>query len=151
MLPVEWLELLKWLLPSGCFVTLCGYILRRRVNQAQRKKEVESIYKAMYEETKKSMLDLMEEIKQLKEEQTKRDEENRKLYRAISRLERAVSLVSTCRHYDDCPVRDELYRQKSNDKQRIVRQPKDKRTTTTGPDRDTAIKDDPVDAPGNPA
>lgn len=146
---MEWLELLKWLLPSGCIVTLCGYILRRRVNQAQRKKEVESIYKTMYEETKKSMLDLMKEIKQLKEEQTKRDEENRKLYRAISRLERAVSLVSTCEHYDDCPVKHELYRQKSNDKQCIVRQPKDKRTTTTGADRDTAVKGDPVDAPGN--
>lgn len=148
---MEWLELLKWLLPSGCFVTLCGYILRHRVNQAQRRKEVESIYKTMYEETKKSMLDLMEEIRQLKDEQTKRDEENRKLYRAISRLERAVSLVSTCRHYDDCPVKHELYRQKNNDKQRIVRQPKDKRTTATGPDRDTAIKDDPVDTSGNPA
>lgn len=151
MLPVEWLELLKWLLPSGCIVTLCGYILRRRVNQAQRRREVESIYKTMYEETKKSMLDLMKEIKQLKEEQTKRDEENRKLYRAISRLERAVSLVSTCQHYDDCPVKHELYRQKSNDKQRIVRQSKDKRIITTGADRDTAVKGDPVDTPGNPA
>lgn len=146
---MEWLELLRWLLPGGCIVTLCGYILQRKVHRAQQKKEVESIYKTMYEETKESMLALMEEIKELRNEQTKRDEENRKLYRAISRLERAVSLISTCRHYDDCPVRDELYRQKNNDKQHVVRQSEDKRTAATGTDRNTTIKGDTVDSPGN--
>ena len=57
----------------------------------------------------------IENIGKLREELIKTQDENRKVYsdiarleRAVSKLERTIGKVAACPHFDDCPIRGEL-------------------------------------------
>ena len=60
-------------------------------------------------------------INRLREELIKTQDENRKVYRdvarlerAVSKLERAINKATGCRHFDDCPIRNELSEQQGS-------------------------------------
>jgi hypothetical protein len=67
-------------------------------------KEIHDTYKTMYEDLDETLIKLQDE--------------NKKLQKAVGRLERVISLAYTCRYYGDCPMRDELQRQKADAKPR---------------------------------
>lgn len=97
-----WLELLIAFISSGCLFSLGTWLVNRKVNKARQKKEIFDYYKSTSEDLQTTLESLQNE--------------NRKLYRAISRLERAMSMVSTCKHYADCPIRGELRKYEENDR-----------------------------------
>ncbi len=99
-----WFDLLVTLISSGVLFSLGTWFVNRKVNNTRQKKEIFDYYKSISE-------DLQTTLEKLQDE-------NRKLYRVISRLERAMSMVSTCKHYADCPVRYELRKYEENDRKR---------------------------------
>lgn len=99
-----WFDFLVTFISSGCLFSLGTWFVNRKVNNTRQKKEIFDYYKSISE-------DLQTTLEKLQDE-------NRKLYRVISRLERAMSMVSTCKHYADCPVRYELRKYEENDRKR---------------------------------
>lgn len=99
-----WFDFLVTFISSGCLFSLGTWLVNRKVNKTKQKKEIFDYYKSISE-------DLQTTLEKLQDE-------NRKLYRVISRLERAMSMVSTCKHYADCPVRYELRKYEENDRKR---------------------------------
>ena len=106
-------NLLNYALPSGLFVQLLNWMLSFRKRKARDMGEIDTLY--------------IDNINKLREELIKTQDENRKLYRAISRLERAVSKATACRHFAGCPMRGELQEQTTGNAAgndfRPVRQP----------------------------
>ena len=92
-----WFDLLVALISSGVLFSLGTWFVNRKVTNTRQKKEIFDYYKSISEELQ---------------------DENRKLYRVISRLERAMSMVSTCKHYAECPIRGELRKYEENDRKR---------------------------------
>lgn len=99
-----WFDLLVTLISSGVLFSLGTWLVNRKVNNTRQKKEIFDYYKSISE-------DLQTTLEKLQDE-------NRKLYRVISRLERAMSMVSTCKHYAECPIRGELRKYEENDRKR---------------------------------
>ncbi len=94
-------ELLTWLVPSGGLGAVIVWLTNKTLRKIRTSKEVHDTYKLMYEDVQKT-------IKELRDE-------NKQLHKAMSRLERILSKVYSCRHYDTCPVRSELREQKKHD------------------------------------
>ncbi len=88
------IQILQWLIPIGGLGSAVTWMVRRDTRKDRTAKERNDIYKAMYDNLSDTLIELQNE--------------NKKLYRAIARLERAVTRATGCRHYDDCPMRDEL-------------------------------------------
>ncbi len=95
------LNFLMYALPSGFLVQLLNWWLSRKKRKVQDMGDIDGLY--------------IENINKLREELIKTQDENRKVYRdigrlerAVSKLERAISKATTCRHFDDCPIRSEL-------------------------------------------
>lgn len=123
-----WFDLLVTLISSGVLFSLGTWLVNRKVNNTRQKKEIFDYYKSISE-------DLQTTLEKLQDE-------NRKLYRVISRLERAMSMVSTCKHYADCPVRYELRKYEENDRkhQDNHRQRPTERSPTGDKHTDTAVE-----------
>lgn len=110
----SWIDILVTFISSGCLFTAGTWIMNRKVNNVKQTKEIFDYYKSTCEDLQTTL--------------QKQQDENRKLYRAISRLERAVQKINTCKHFDACPARDELQELQRNDaKAKLVRQSEDKR------------------------
>ena len=95
------LNFLMYALPSGFVVQLLNWLLSHRKRKAQDMGDIDKLY--------------IENINKLRDELIKTQDENRKVYRdvgrlerAVSRLERTISKITTCSHFDDCPIRNEL-------------------------------------------
>lgn len=95
------ITILQWLIPSGSLATVIIWLTNKTLRNARTNKEVHDTYKLMYEDVKRTLIELKNE--------------NKNLYRAFARLERAVSKASTCNHYDVCPIRDELQQQQKSE------------------------------------
>lgn len=123
-----WFDLLVTLISSGVLFSLCTWFVNRKVNNTRQKKEIFDYYKSISE-------DLQTTLEKLQDE-------NRKLYRVISRLERAMSMVSTCKHYADCPIRGELRKYEENDRKHTVnrRQRPTERSPTGDKHTDTVVE-----------
>ena len=87
------LQYLQWAVPSGLGAALM-WLLSRRVRRARDAKEVHDAYREMYQDMSISLQELRRE--------------NEKLYKAITKLERAVSRATACDYWSDCPIRSEL-------------------------------------------
>ena len=90
----SWMDILMTALSSGTVFTGLSWWLNKKLRQAKAAKEMQDVYKTMYENLQSTIL--------------KFQDENQKLYRAVARLERAVTQATTCKHYDDCPIREQL-------------------------------------------
>lgn len=88
------MNILQWLIPSGALGTVIVWLTNKTIRNLRTVKEIHDTYKVMYEDLRNTMLEIQGD--------------NKKLQRAVSRLERAVSKVNTCRHYPNCPVNIEL-------------------------------------------
>lgn len=125
------LNFLMYALPSGFAVQLLNRLSNRRKRKMQDMGDIDALY--------------MESIGKLREELIKTQDENRKVYRDIGRLERAVSQLertvgkaAACPHFDRCPIRDGLPQQSGGGTDlRPMRQPGN-RADNRHPSRDTA-------------
>ena len=98
------------LLSSTTVGAIFGWIVNRRLSKARKGGDIDAAY--------------LDNINMLREELIKIQDENRKLYRAIARLDRTVAKATSCRHWDDCPIRNELQKSGTDDRlQPIKRQP----------------------------
>lgn len=88
------LAVLHWLIPSGGVGAIVVWLTNKRIRKVRTEKEVHETYKVLYENIQQTLIDLQDE--------------NKKLYARLSRLERSVTKSFSCRHYDVCPVRREL-------------------------------------------
>lgn len=95
----SWMDVLMAAISSGTLFTGLSWWLNKKLRQAKAAKEIQDVYKTMYENLQSTIL--------------KFQDENQKLYRAVARLERAVTKATSCKHYDDCPVRDQLQEHRS--------------------------------------
>lgn len=88
------LQILQWAIPSGGIGAAIAWIANREVRQAKTAKEVHNAYKELYEDVNANLI--------------KMRDENEKLYKSITRLERAIQRATVCRFWNDCPIRGEL-------------------------------------------
>lgn len=103
-------QIAQWLVPAGGLGAVAVWLTSWVIRNTRTAKEVHDTYKTMYEDIQGTLIELQNE--------------NKKLYKAVSKLERAVSKATTCRYFADCPMRGELQEQTdgTND-YRPLRQP----------------------------
>ena len=91
------MQILGNLFPAGLGAavgTAVGWLFNRRLSKARNGGDVDAAY--------------MDNIQNLRSDLLNAINENRKLYRAIARLDRTVARATSCRHWNDCPVHNEL-------------------------------------------
>ena len=113
-------NIIMYAVPGGFAVQLINWYRNRKLSKARQGGDIDAAY--------------LDNINMLREELIKIQDENRKLYRAIARLDRATA----CRHWNDCPIRIELQKpaedteqlqpKKQLGKQKRVRSPARSRT-----------------------
>lgn len=87
-------NILQWLIPSGSLGAVVVWLTNKTLRNLRTAKEVHDTYKKMYEDLRITLVEIQTE--------------NKKLYRILSRFERAFSKACTCRYYPNCPVSAEL-------------------------------------------
>lgn len=108
-------QILQWLLPSGFVGSLWVWLRHKENRKVIAAKERSDAYKEMYDNLSGTLIDLQNE--------------NLKLYKAVRELNRTIQKASTCKHYADCPIRDELQKSGTIDTNRQqCRQPKQRKT-----------------------
>lgn len=103
------MQILQWLVPVGSAGAVVTWLARRDTRKDRAVKEKNDIYKEMYDNISGTLIELQNE--------------NKKLYRAISRLERAIGKAAACRYFAGCPMRSELQERTDGHDIRPVRQP----------------------------
>lgn len=86
---------------GGLLVQFFNWLRNRKLSKARQGSDIDTAY--------------LDNINILREELIKIQDENRKLYRAIARLDRTVARATSCRHWDDCPIRNELQKSRADD------------------------------------
>lgn len=97
-------QIFGYLFPTGlgaAFGWMLNWYRNRKISKAKQGTDIDTAY--------------LDNINLLREELIKIQDENRKLYRAIARLDRTVAKATSCRHWDDCPIRNELQKSGSDD------------------------------------
>lgn len=103
-------QMVQWLVPAGGLGAVIVWLTSWVIRNTRTAKEVHDTYKTMYENIQGTLIELQDE--------------NKKLYRAVSKLERTISKATTCRYFADCPLRSELQEQTGNTTDfRPLRQP----------------------------
>jgi hypothetical protein len=102
-------NILQWIVPSGGLGAVIAWLVSSRIRNTKTAKEVHDVYKAMYEDVQRSLIDLRNE--------------NERLYKAFIRLERAIRAATLCPNYHSCPVRAELSDDKGCDKRKRGKKP----------------------------
>lgn len=132
------INILQWLIPSGGLGAVIVWLTNKTLRNVRTAKEVHDTYKALYDDLRQTLIQLQDE--------------NKKLYKVVSRLERAVSKAPRCRYYDTCPIRDEL-----RDNPEISGKPKggkrqrsDKRNTDSENYSGSGVESGNGDSPGEP-
>ena len=132
------MQILQWLVPSGIAGSLWAWLRHRENSKVIAAKERNDAYKEMYDNLSGTLIELRNE--------------NIKLNKAVRELNRTIRKASTCRHYNDCPIRIELqksggidadqpsYRQPA--RQKRVRSPSAARSSQCGED---GISDEDID------
>lgn len=97
-------QIFGYLFPTGlgaAFGWMLNWYRNRKISKAKQGTDIDTAY--------------LDNINLLREELIKIQDENRKLYRAIARLDRTVAKATSCRHWDDCPIRNELQKSGHDD------------------------------------
>jgi hypothetical protein len=119
------IDIAQWLIPSGGLGAALAWLFSRTLRQIRTTREVHDTYKQLYENIQETLVDLQDE--------------NKKLYRAVSKLERAISRAAACRYYADCPIGRELLREREADAKSSRR----KRQSGAAGDPEGAVRTDP--------
>ncbi|MGL5682639.1 MAG: hypothetical protein ACRDDZ_06215 [Marinifilaceae bacterium] len=93
----ELIEILKWLIPSGSLGAVIVWLTNKTLRNVRTVKEVHDTYKVMYNDTQRTLIEVADE--------------NKKLTRAVTKLERTLYRARSCRFYGNCPIRYELHEQ----------------------------------------
>lgn len=88
------LNILTYALPPAFAVQLLNWLRNRRLSKARNGGDIDAAY--------------LDNINLLREELIKIQDENRKLYKVVARLDRTVARATACRHWNNCPIRNEL-------------------------------------------
>ena len=103
------MQYLQWAVPGG-LGAMTVWLLSRSVRSARTAKEVHDTYKEMYSDVSLSLKEMRKE--------------NERLYKAVTRLERAFQRAAACRLWTECPIRSELpYIEKCGSGVVVQRQP----------------------------
>lgn len=117
------MQILGYIFPAGLGTALgatFGWFLNRRLSKARQGSDIDAAY--------------LDNINMLRDELIKIQDENRKLYRAIARLDRTVAKATSCRHWDNCPIRNELQKSGQDDSHPLSkRQPAKRKTIRSDP------------------
>jgi hypothetical protein len=133
----EIFDIVQWVF-TAIIIPTVAWLFQRQLRQLRTKKEVHDTYEQMYEKVSESLLELQDE--------------NKKMFDAIQRLERAISRASVCRFYDNCPVVHELRGDKNIDDENGIDKPRkagqrkrhNRKTDKGDPDPCVAGGTDPV-------
>lgn len=93
-------NIIMYALPGGFLIQAINWYRNRKLSKARQGTDIDAAY--------------LDNINMFREELIKIQNENRKLYRAIARLDRTVAKATSCRHWDDCPIRNELQKSGSD-------------------------------------
>lgn len=133
------MQILQWLIPVGSAGTILGWIFYRDLRKAREAKEKNDIYKDMYDNISGTLIELQNE--------------NKRLYKAVRQLNQTIQKATSCVHFADCPMRDELQKSERPDPDLHSRQPAKRKknhadtsacTTELYSDQDSG---EPVDEP----
>lgn len=117
------MQILGYIFPAGLGTALgatFGWFLNRRLSKVRQGSDIDAAY--------------LDNINMLRDELIKIQDENRKLYRAIARLDRTVAKATSCRHWDNCPIRNELQKSGQDDSHPLSkRQPAKRKTIRSDP------------------
>lgn len=130
----NWLDIVITAISSGTLFTGLNWLLNKKGRRAKQAKEVQDVYKTMYENLQTTIL--------------KFQDENQKLYRAVARLEKAVVKATTCRYYASCPIRGELQNTKGDDPAHEPRQLANKKNLSPPVRARPGLQGDPPDTGG---
>lgn len=97
---MDWTYILTTALGSGGLASLITWLLNRELYRAKAMRDREGVWKEMYEGNNDALL--------------KQNDEIRRLYDALGRLERLLFMVNSCRYYDTCPAKSGLQSYKAN-------------------------------------
>lgn len=112
------MQILGYIFPAGLGTALgatFGWFLNRRLSKVRQGSDIDAAY--------------LDNINMLRDELIKIQDENRKLYRAIARLDRTVAKATSCRHWDNCPIRNELQKSGQDDSHPLSKRQSAKRKT----------------------
>lgn len=112
------MQILGSLFPAGlgaAIGTAIGWFFNRRLSKARNGGDIDAAY--------------MDNIQNLRSDLLNSINENRKLYRAVARLDRTVARATTCRHWNDCPIRNELQKSGQDDSHPLSKRQSAKRKT----------------------
>ncbi len=113
-------NIIMYALPGGFLIQAINWYRNRKLSKARQGTDIDAAY--------------LDNINMFREELIKIQNENRKLYRAIARLDRTVAKATSCRHWDDCPIRNELQKSGSDSSiQPAKRQPAKRKTIRADP------------------
>lgn len=98
-------NILTSVISGGLVVQVINWYLNRKLSKARRAGDIDATY--------------IDNINMLRQELIKIQNENRKLYRAVARLDRTVAKATSCHHWDNCPVRHELQKSGTDDHHHI--------------------------------
>lgn len=132
-------NVLQWLIPSGALGSVLVWLTSKTLRNLRTTKEVHDTYKVLYENIRETLIELQNE--------------NNKLYKSISRLERAISRAPSCKYYANCPINGELRQyqtDKPQPKQRNKRQPRNKGNTESDPGNGSGVESANSDPDGKP-
>lgn len=115
--------ILQWLIPSGGVGAVLVWLTNKTIRNLRTSKEVHDTYKTMYLDVQQTLNDIQDEKK--------------KLYKMVSRFERALSRCFSCRYHDKCPAIIELQKHKADLTGTLAGFTHDKRKT------DCRARDDP--------
>lgn len=91
-------QIIELIFPAG-IGTAIGWLLSRKVFLAKNEAAIHDIYKKMYDDVATTLKTMQDE--------------NKKLYKAIARLERAVNRATSCSLWPACPIASELQEQQT--------------------------------------
>lgn len=103
------MQILQWLIPMGSIGSVAAWLVHRDTRKDRANKEKNDIYKSMYDNISGTLIELQNE--------------NKRLYKAIRRLNQTIDKAVSCPHYGNCPVRDELQKSERIDPDPPQRQP----------------------------
>lgn len=101
------IQLLGWAVPGGLGASVT-WLLSRRQRRTRDAKLEHDTYRKMYEDVSVTLSSIQMRNNELNETLDQIRLENSRLKRAVVALRKAMEAISSCRHYDDCPVRREL-------------------------------------------
>lgn len=102
------LQILQWAIPSGGIGAAIGWIVNRKAHEAKTAKDVHDTYKAMYEDISHVLEETHKKYEKIQKLFEDASSETADLRRAVNRLQRAITSAKRCKHYDSCPISDEL-------------------------------------------